>query len=194
MIRRLILLIVLALSVCVGAAHAAPAGAALPTDSVYRTALALRDQAGHPFALASLRGHPVIVSMIYASCAEVCPITVESIRGIRDAVRARTGHEAPPVVLISFDPARDTVAALAMMASMHHVEAPTWRLARPDQGDVRGFAATLGVSYRKRPNGDFDHNVEIALLDAEGRIVAKTSEIGAPDPAFIDRVSRVGKK
>lgn len=192
MIRRFILPVLLTSSTWAGAAQAAPADAALPSDSVYRTALALRDQAGHPFALTSLRGHPVIVSMIYASCQQACPITVESIKGIRDAVRARTGHDAPPVVLVSFDPAHDTVAALAMMASMHHVDSPAWRLARPDQGDVRAFAATLGVSYRKRPDGDFDHNVEIVLLDAEGRIVAKTSEIGTPDAAFVDQVSRAG--
>ena len=192
MIRRLTLMLLLTISVSAGAAPAAASDKALLPDSVYQTPLALRDQAGHPFALASLRGHPVLVSMIYASCQEVCPITVETVKGIRAAVSKRSGRDAPPVVLVSFDPARDTVAALAMMASMHHVDAPTWRLARPDQGDVRVFAATLGVSYRKRPDGDFDHNVEIGLLDAEGRSVAKTSEVGTPEPAFIDQVLRAG--
>jgi len=190
MIRRWTLLTLLMMSAWTGAVQAGAAATALPASSVYRTALALRDQAGHPFTLGSLRGHPLIVSMIYASCQEACPMTVEAIKRIRAAVEARTGRSAPPVVLVSFDPAHDTVRALAMMASMHHVEAPAWRLARPEQGDVRAFAATLGVSYRRRPNGDFSHNIEIVLLDADGRIAAKTSEVGALDPGFVAQVSR----
>ncbi len=187
MIRRWTLLALLLISPWAGAVRAGPA--ALPADSVYRTALTLRDQRGLPFTLESLRGHPLIVSMIYASCKDACPMTVEAIKRIRTAVKERTGRAAPPVVLVSFDPARDTVGALAMMASMHHVAAPTWRLARPERGDVRAFAATLGVSYRMRPDGDFSHNIAIVLLDADGRIAATTSEVGALDSGFVARVA-----
>ncbi|MHB8667329.1 MAG: SCO family protein [Burkholderiales bacterium] len=192
MTHRWTLAALLAISVWTGAVQAGTTAAALPADSVYRTALGLRDQAGHPFTLVSLRGRPVIVSMIYASCQDACPMTVETIKRIRAEVKARSGRAAPPVVLVSFDPAHDSVRALAMMAAMHHVEAPAWRIARPEQGDVRAVAATLGVSYRMRPNGEFSHNAEIVLLDADGRIAAKTSDIGAPDPGFVDQVSRAG--
>ncbi len=166
--------------------------APLPADSVYLTPLTLRDQTGQVFTLTALRGHPVIVSMIYASCQSACPMTVETIKRIRTMVTARTRHPAPRVVLVSFDPARDTVQQLAMMASMHHVSAPIWRFVRPEQGDVRAFAATLGVSWRTRSSGDISHNVEIVLLDADGRIVAKTGQTGAPEPGFVDSVSRAG--
>ena len=195
MIRLWILLAaLLTISNWAGAALAATDTTALPADSVYQTALSLRDQTGQPFALASLRGHPVIVSMFYASCHEACPIVIDAIKRIRAAAKTRTGHAAPPVVLVSFDPTHDTVRALAMMASMHHVEASSWRLARPEQGDVRAFAATLGVSYRTRSDGEFSHNVEIVLLDADGRIVARTSEINALDPGFVDQVSRASTR
>lgn len=192
MIRRLTLLALLLISAWTGTVQAGPA--ALPADSVYRTALTLRDQTGLPFTLESLRGHPLLVSMIYASCKDACPMTVEAIKRIRTAVEDRTGRAAPPVVLVSFDPVRDTVGALAMMASMHRVEAPTWRLARPEQGDVRAFAATLGVSYRMRPNGDFSHNIAIVLLDADGRIAARTGEVGAPDSGFVAQVSHAAAR
>ncbi len=191
MIRQWTLLILLMISVWTGAAQAATDATALPADSVYRSALTLRDQAEGLFTPASLRGHPVIVSMIYASCPEACPLTIDAIKQIRAAVKSRTGHAAPQVVLVSFDPVHDTVQALAGMASVHQLPYPVWRLARPEQGDVRAFAATLGVSYRMRPNGDFSHNIEIVLLDADGRIVASTSKLGTPDPDFVDRVSRI---
>lgn len=164
----------------------------LPGDSIYQTELTLRDQAGLEFTLASLRGQPRIVSMIYTSCKDVCPLTVEVIKHIRTAVEKRTGHHAPPVVLVSFDPTHDSVKKLAMMSAMHHVAAPDWRLVRPEEGDVRAFAATLGISWRTRPRGEFSHNVEIVLLDAEGRIVAKTEKVDAPDQNFVDQVARIG--
>ncbi|MDA8328762.1 MAG: SCO family protein [Betaproteobacteria bacterium] len=166
-------------------AHADSNTQTLPADSVYQTVLSLRDQNGQAFTLASLRGHPVLISLFYASCQSACPLNIQAIQHIRAAVKVRTHHSAPPVILISFDPDHDTVPALSMVATMHQLTAPVWRLARPEHGDVRAFAATLGVSYRKRPNGDFSHNIEIALLDADGRLVAETSEVNAPDPTFV---------
>ncbi len=189
MIRRWTLLVLLTMGVCSGAMPAAQA-APLPADSVYRTGLILRDQDGRVFTLVSLRGRPVIVSMFYVSCRDACPLTVSAIERLRAAIEARTGRPAPPVVLISFDPAHDTVRELGMMAAMHDLKGPVWRLARPEQGDVRAFAATLGVFWRQRPDGNFSHNVEIVLLDADGRIVTETAGTGAPDPVFVRAAAR----
>ena len=47
----------------------------LPGDSVYRLDAALSDQDGKAFALADLRGTPVLASMFYTSCDMVCPMT-----------------------------------------------------------------------------------------------------------------------
>ena len=163
----------------------------LPRDSVYQTALTLRDQNAQVFTFDALRGHPVIVSMMYASCKAACPANVDAIKHIRAAAERQSGHPAPPVVMISFDPRRDTVPQLAMMARMHHLTAPTWRFARPEQGDVRAFAASLGVSYRIRPDSEISHNVEIVLLDRSGRIVAKTDQLDPIDSSFVTQVGNM---
>jgi protein SCO1/2 len=40
-------------------------------------------------------------------------------------------------------------------------------------------------------NGDFNHTSALVLLDAEGRIVARTEKIGSvPDPEFVAAVRR----
>jgi protein SCO1/2 len=41
------------------------------------------------------------------------------------------------------------------------------------------------------PDGEFSHSSELVLLDREGRIAARTSVIGKPDPEFIAEVRRV---
>jgi protein SCO1 len=167
----------------VAAAPAAP----LPGDSLYRTPLALQDQDARRFDLASMRGKPVIVSMFYASCTSACPLTIDTIDQIRRAADG-TGRAAPSVLMISFDPQHDDVLNLAAMAKAHQLDPAYWRLTRPTAGDVMAFAATLGVAYRQRADGDFSHNAVIALLDENGRLVAQTSLVGEVDPAFLAAV------
>jgi protein SCO1/2 len=62
-------------------------------------------------------------------------------------------------------------------------------LANADDNGVRKVAALLGVRYRRLANGEFNHSSALFLLDADGRIVAKTEKIGAtPDPEFVAQV------
>ncbi len=183
------LIFCLACSCLAQAQTGTPPTLTLPNDSVYQTPLTLRDQNGNIFSLDALRGHPVIISMMYASCKTACPLNIETIKRIRAAAKQKSGHSAPPVVMISFNPKQDTVQKLAMMANMHHLTAPDWRFTRPEQGDVRAFAASLGISYRIRPNGEISHNVEIVLLDKAGRIIAKTEQLDTIDTSFVNQVA-----
>jgi protein SCO1/2 len=159
----------------------------LPGNSLYRSRLVLQDQQGRQFDLASMRGRPIIVSMFYASCTAVCPLTIDTIEQTRRAVDA-SGKAAPSVLMISFDPQHDDVFNLAAMAKSHGLDPTYWRLTRSTAGDIEAFAATLGVAYRRRTGSDFSHNAVIALLDENGRIVAHTSVVGRLDPAFVKAV------
>ena len=185
-------LLLAGLALVMPSAVAAPASATpLPQDSVYRIpALALRDQRGDVFSFASLRGTPRLVGMFYGSCRMACPLEIESIKRIERALR-RQGGAAVAVLLVSFDPAHDDVAMLRKLAAEHHVQAPLFRLARPEQGDEGMLAGVLGIAYRPLPGGGYSHNVVVALLDAEGRIRATTDASGTPDPAFLRAILAV---
>jgi protein SCO1/2 len=64
-------------------------------------------------------------------------------------------------------------------------------LARTAQrADTRRVAALLGLQYRQLPDGDFNHSSELVLLDADGRIVGRTSEMGRVDPDFVRAVEQ----
>ena len=173
------------------AVAAPPSATPLPQDSVYRIPpLQLRDQQGASFAFASLRGAPRLVGMFYGSCRMVCPLEIESLKRIEQALR-RQGGAPVAVLLVSFDPAHDDVAMLRKVAAEHHVQAPLFRLARPEQGDEGMLAGVLGIAYRPLPGGGYSHNVVVALLDAEGRIRATTDASGVPDPAFVQAILAV---
>jgi protein SCO1 len=185
--RRDALLLGLAgLAAVASPSHAATSSGALPGDSIYQLHPKLTDQDGHPFELASMRGAPVLASMFYSSCEMVCPVLFETIahtvRSLKPAVRDRIR-----VMMVTFDPARDTVAVLKETALKHGCDAH-WSLARGTDADVRRIAALLGVQYRRLPSGEFNHSASILLLDAEGRIVKRTGKLGEDDPAFIAAV------
>jgi len=55
-------------------------------------------------------------------------------------------------------------------------------------GPANDLAAVLGVQYRALDNGDFDHASVLVLLDAGGRVLARSRKTGVPDPEFLAAV------
>jgi protein SCO1 len=162
----------------------------LPRDSVYRFNTQLTDAQSLRFASSAKRGQPQLVSMFYTSCRYVCPMIVDGGKAIEQSLsageRARLG-----VTLISLDPNRDTPEALARMSRDRDLDTARWTLARPDPQDVRAIAGLLGIRYRALADGEFNHTTVLVLLEADGRVVARTDHVGGlPDPAFLAAVRR----
>ena len=63
----------------------------------------LRNQDGDPVSMRSLRGQPVVVTFLYTTCEDSCPIQAQTIRGALDQL----GHDVPALA-IAVDPPRDT--------------------------------------------------------------------------------------
>ena len=98
------------------------------------------------------------------------------------------------VLLLSLDPKRDTPAKLSALAGKRKIDTARWTLGTSDEGGVRQTAAALGIRYRQLANGEFNHSSVMILLDADGRILARTEKIGPqPDPEFIAAVKKALK-
>ncbi len=169
-------------------ASAKTTAAPLPVDSILQLKDSFTTQDGRAFTLAERRGKPQLVAMFYSSCKYMCPLLVDSARGVDHALtpseRARMN-----VLFVSIDPARDTPPVLAALAAKRKLDLSRWTLARTDDASVRKLAALLGVRYRKLADGDFNHTSALVLLDADGRILARTEKMGAtPDPEFMKAV------
>ena len=167
--------------------------APLPRDSVYQLTAPMVDQHGRRFDWRARRGAPQIATMFYTSCQTICPLIVDSGKGIEKSLmpaeRARVG-----LLLISMDPKRDTPAALLKVATARKLDTTRWTLARPAAGDVRAIAGVLGVRYRELADGEFNHTSALVLLDAQGRILARTEKVGSrPDPEFLAAVRKAAK-
>lgn len=170
------------------ASRVAATAAPLPGTSVLRLPDRFTDQDGRAFTLAQRRGKPQLVAMFYSSCPYACPLIIDSGKGVDHALTAAERARLR-VLLVSLDSARDDTRALSALAAKRKLDRTRWTLARTDEAGVRRTAAVLGVRYRKLANGEFNHSSMLVLLDAEGRVVARTEKLGAvPDPDFLAKV------
>lgn len=156
--------------------------------SLFQLTSAFTDQNERPFTFESLRGHPTLVVMFYGSCTTVCPILLDDAKSI-DAEVDAAHREKLRVLLVTFDPARDTAERLRAMGAEKHFDLSRWSMLRGTDSSVRELSMVLGVQYRKLASGDFSHTALITLLDPEGRIVERVEGLHADHAALVARIA-----
>jgi protein SCO1/2 len=133
--------------------------------------------------LAALAGVPRLATMFYAHCASSCPLAIGALQRLQ-ATLATDARHAPAVLLLSLDPQRDTPAALAEFRRGIGAPAAAWTLARSGTATTE-LARWFGIAPRSLADGTIDHGAVILMLDANGREVARTTDLSGGDASFI---------
>ena len=107
--------------------------------------------------------------MFFASCGYACPLQVTDMQAIRAQLPAGV-RERTAFVLVSFDVARDTPAALAQYRAQRSLNGQ-WMLLHGNDDAVRELAALLGVKYKQEADGAFSHSNILTILNPQGEIV-----------------------
>ncbi|MDX8153385.1 SCO family protein [Patulibacter brassicae] len=120
----------------------------------------LRDQRGRITTLGQLRGRPAVLTFLFSSCEDTCPILARQIAGALDRL-----DDPIPAIAISVDPEGDTPSsAQRFLNRMRLGDRMRFLL-----GD-RSRLAPIWKAYGIQPQGqDFDHSAYVVLLDQEGR-------------------------
>jgi protein SCO1/2 len=147
----------------------------LPGDSLYRLPVALMTEAGTSIKLSSLRGKPLIVTMFYSRCAGVCPLLTVQLQRIVKNLTAKE-RALVQVLMVSFDSTRDTSAALAEFTLSHQID-KKWLIVTASKEDIRSLASALGIQYRELDHQTFNHTSIISLIDRDGTVRARTSDL-----------------
>jgi protein SCO1/2 len=121
---------------------------------------ALRDQDGQLARLADDRGQVVVLTFMYSTCQDTCPITAQQIRGALDLL----GHDVPALA-VSVDPANDTPDH----AQRFLLQQKLTRRMRFLLGD-RTQLQPIWKAYGIQPQGaGFEHSAYVLLIDRRGR-------------------------
>lgn len=166
-------------------AHESEAVEDRPSESsLYDLDLALTDQDGRATRLATLRGRPLIATMMYTSCRSECPRVTEDMRRIDTALGPADAGRFR-FVLFSLDPARDSPAALRAYAEGHHLDPARWTLYATSEEGTRDLAAVLGFRYRPDEGGQIAHSAVVFLVDPEGHVVHRQVGLGGSKDEFL---------
>ena len=121
----------------------------------------LHDQDGRMVTLHQYRGQVVVLTFMYTTCRDTCPLTATQIRGALDDLR----HDVPALA-VSVDPAQDTPARAKTFLFRRGLADGRMRF-------LLGKRATLAPIWRAygiRPQGAaFDHSAYVLLIDRRGR-------------------------
>jgi len=179
MTARVLPRLVAAFSLLVLSAHASDRSA-----SLYQMHEKLLNQDARPIDLDVYRGQPVLVTMFYGSCPATCPLIIDTLRAVERKLDEPKRQQLR-VLLVSLDAGRDTPEALRKVADERRIDTSRWTLAHADASAVRRIAAALSIQYRQLPNGEFSHATIISALDADGKIVVQSAELGHADPELL---------
>ena len=128
----------------------------------------LVDQYGEPFNRARLEGRWSLLFFGFTYCPDVCPTTMTF---LNEFVGSLEGTEAQDtqVVMVSVDPARDTVSQLASYVPFFNAD---FIGVTGEFLDIHRFATPLNTPFRKVPGaGDdyqVDHSSNVVLINPRG--------------------------
>ena len=131
--------------------------------------LSLTTQDGQRLVLTELRGKVVVLTFIYASCTDTCPLLTAKMAGLQATLGADFG---PKVFFLSItvDPERDTPAVLRRYAQAHGANLTGWAFLTGTPAEIRQVARRYGIYSRKTPRGDVDHTFLTSLVDQRGTL------------------------
>jgi len=148
-------------------------------------AVTLHKSDGTPVSLASYRGKPLVISLIFTSCHHICPTTTQNLNEVVRKARAAVGADGFHVVTIGFDTANDSPERMAQFAAANRVVDPNWDFLAADQATVDQLVKQLGFIYSPSSRG-FDHLIQASLVDAKGKVYRQVYGITFPIPLLIE--------
>lgn len=152
-------------------------------------AIELVDSQGQVFSLAELDAQDrrtTLITLVYTQCVEICRTAVSGQAYLQQELRARQLGRRVRLLTISFDPARDTPAALNNYARKMNADPALWTLATvADPADLDRLLRVFDIVVLRDGLGGFVHNGAIFLADERARLVG-AYDIDRPDQVLAD--------
>lgn len=168
--RALLALLTAMATLATGAAHPA-----LPPVRLSDLPASWRDDLGRAFDLHALQGRAVVLTMAYATCHRVCPLTIRELERLQQDMDRR-GRDAQFVV-VGYDPEADDPAAWHQYRRSRHLTRDNWHFLVGTRADVQRLARQLGFEFWKMDEHVI-HDSRIVRFDERGTLIATDAAAG----------------
>lgn len=123
---------------------------------------------GQPVDLHALRGQRLVVTMAYANCHRICPMTVMHLQALQRSLDA-AGSTATFIV-VGYDPEVDDPGAWHQYRRERRLGRPNWLfLTASSPRQVREFAGRLGFEFWKYDEHVM-HDERVVVIDPRGEL------------------------
>lgn len=136
----------------------------------------LRDQEGNEVSLSGMRGRPVLLTFLFTTCPDVCPLITEKLRQtVEQAGQDGTGGVA--LVAVSVDPEQDSEQAARNFTAAHRMGELNWHFLVGSEEELSPVWGAYGIGrISPYPEGAVDakgrvgHTDAVYLIDSAGRL------------------------
>ena len=150
----------------------------------------LIDLLGEPFSLASLRGRPVVLSLIFTSCHHTCPMLTRNLDTTVQIAREALGGDSFSVVTVGFDWQNDTPGRMGDYAREMGVDPDRWHFLSGSEAGIMGLTKDIGFIFYPSPRG-FDHLAQTTIIDADGKVFWQVYGAGFKAPQLVEPLKRL---
>jgi protein SCO1/2 len=143
------------------------------------------DGKGKQVTLESLRGKPVVISLIYTSCYHICPTVTTNLARVVNIALDALGEDSFSVLTIGFDTPVDTPDRMRVFAAQRNIDLDNWHFVSASPETMQGLSAAVGFSYFGSPKG-YDHMIQATVLDSEGKVYRQIYGMAPDAPALVE--------
>lgn len=127
----------------------------------------LTNQAGKKFAFKANNGIPTLVTFVYTTCPDVCPLFSANFAAIQRQF-AEEKRDKYLLLTISTDPKRDTPGKMKAYAEAFKADFKRWHFLTGSEAELSKVWKAFGVNVKDHGNGQVQHTNLTTLNDAQG--------------------------
>jgi protein SCO1/2 len=127
----------------------------------------LTDQEGKRFQFTSARGKFVLVTFIFTTCPDICPLLTAKFAALQRELAANK-HGGYMLLSITTDPETDTSAVLKSYAERYKPDFRRWLFLTGSREQLARVWKEFGVTVKSAGPGQVQHTVLTTLIDRHG--------------------------
>lgn len=127
------------------------------------------DSRGETVRMSDYLGKPLVVSFIYTSCINSCPVITQTLAEAASVARDALGDDSFNVISIGFDAAADSPDRMRYFANQQGIDFSGWKFLSADLATALAFSNDLGFIFYRSAKG-FDHLSQVTVIDAKGKV------------------------